>query len=429
MSQHEAFLRQHLAKYSYTKLTYTDCTNLIAVYRDLRPKNDHYVFNDGTRKELISLDGTIPVNYKGAKYNIPVCIWLMDTHPYNAPMAFVKPTSDMLVKPSKYVDANGRVYLPYLHEWRHPTSDLVGLVQVMCVIFGENSPLYSRTSAHPPYRPSYPPGQAHTGLAGALPYPTPITPSEVDEKMTFPIHKGTENEYNMTNTRRGKAFIINNKLISRESPSHGTEVDCGNLIQVYETLGFEVVQHNDCSAGEIMTLLRQLSQEDHRDADCIIVAILSHGDNRMINGIDGESVQICNLTGYFSRDKCRSLIGKPKLFFIQACEGTKFDPGVQSNLEVDSPAAGSANAFMHMPAEADFLVCLSTIPGLHRFQDHKYGSWFIKALCEVFQQHAVSRDLEDMLMMVKKKVAHEYSHSVDMQIPLVTSTLVKKVYF
>ncbi|XP_070532900.1 tumor susceptibility gene 101 protein-like [Ptychodera flava] len=172
MSQHDAFLRQHLGKYSYRDLTHRDCTNLLTVYRDLRPKKDHYVFNDGSRKELISLDGTIPVNYKGAQYNIPVCIWLMDTHPYNAPMAFVKPTSDMLVKPSKHVDANGRVYLPYLHEWRHPTSDLVGLVQVLCVIFGENSPVYSRSAAQPPPRPSYPPGQAPSGGAGALPYPT-----------------------------------------------------------------------------------------------------------------------------------------------------------------------------------------------------------------------------------------------------------------
>lgn len=41
----------------------------------------------------------------------------MDTHPVNAPMCFVKPTPDMQIKISMYVDHNGKIYLPYLHEW------------------------------------------------------------------------------------------------------------------------------------------------------------------------------------------------------------------------------------------------------------------------------------------------------------------------
>ena len=55
----------------------------------------------------------------GANYNIPVCLWLMDTHPYNPPMVFVRPTATMQIKQGKHVDANGKIYLPYLHEWKH----------------------------------------------------------------------------------------------------------------------------------------------------------------------------------------------------------------------------------------------------------------------------------------------------------------------
>ena len=43
----------------------------------------------------------------------------MDTHPDNAPLGFVTPTPDMLIRPSINVDANGRVYLPYLQEWKY----------------------------------------------------------------------------------------------------------------------------------------------------------------------------------------------------------------------------------------------------------------------------------------------------------------------
>ncbi|KAH7940351.1 hypothetical protein HPB52_023538 [Rhipicephalus sanguineus] len=81
------------------------------------PDAKQALFNDGMKKELFCLDGTIPVNYKGTTYNIPVCIWLLDTHPYNSPMCYVKPTSYMQIKVSRHVDQTGRVFLPYLHEW------------------------------------------------------------------------------------------------------------------------------------------------------------------------------------------------------------------------------------------------------------------------------------------------------------------------
>lgn len=56
---------------------------------------------------------------QGNVYNIPVCLWLLDTYPYNPPICFVKPTSAMMIKTGKHIDANGKIYLPYLHEWKH----------------------------------------------------------------------------------------------------------------------------------------------------------------------------------------------------------------------------------------------------------------------------------------------------------------------
>ena len=55
----------------------------------------------------------------GVTYNIPVCVWLQENHPYVPPLVFVKPTSSMAIKPSHHVDTNGKVYLPFLHEWAH----------------------------------------------------------------------------------------------------------------------------------------------------------------------------------------------------------------------------------------------------------------------------------------------------------------------
>ena len=57
----------------------------------------------------------------------------------------------MTIKTGKHVDANGKIYLPYLHEWKHPESDLLGLVQVMIVVFGDEPLVSSHPTVSAPY--------------------------------------------------------------------------------------------------------------------------------------------------------------------------------------------------------------------------------------------------------------------------------------
>ena len=67
----------------------------------------------------LSVCWSIFVTIAGVAYNIPVCIWLQESHPKVAPLVFVKPKSSMAIKPSHHVDTNGKVYLPFLHEWSY----------------------------------------------------------------------------------------------------------------------------------------------------------------------------------------------------------------------------------------------------------------------------------------------------------------------
>uniref|UniRef100_A0AAQ4Q503 Tumor susceptibility 101a n=1 Tax=Gasterosteus aculeatus aculeatus TaxID=481459 RepID=A0AAQ4Q503_GASAC len=169
-----------MLKYKYRDLTVREITNVILQYKDLKPLMDAYVFNDGSTRDLMSLTGTVPVSYRGNVYNIPVCLWLLDTYPYNPPICFVKPTSAMMIKTGKHIDANGKIYLPYLHEWKHPQSDLYGLIQVMIVVFGEEPPVFSRPTTQAPYQafqaagppnPSYMPGMPAVSPYGSTPNP------------------------------------------------------------------------------------------------------------------------------------------------------------------------------------------------------------------------------------------------------------------
>ncbi|KAI8041437.1 tumor susceptibility gene 101 protein [Drosophila gunungcola] len=172
----ETQITKYLSKYKYVGATKKDVMDVVTSYRSLTYDLQRFVFNDGSSKELFTIQGTIPVVYKNNTYYIPICIWLMDTHPQNAPMCFVKPTPTMQIKVSMYVDHNGKVYLPYLHDWQPHSSDLLSLIQVMIVTFGDHPPVYSKPKeqiAAPYPTNSFMPQPGGPGGSNSfLPYPT-----------------------------------------------------------------------------------------------------------------------------------------------------------------------------------------------------------------------------------------------------------------
>uniref|UniRef100_A0A8C8VVK9 Tumor susceptibility gene 101 protein n=1 Tax=Peromyscus maniculatus bairdii TaxID=230844 RepID=A0A8C8VVK9_PERMB len=164
MAVSKSQLKKMMSKYKYRDLTVRQTVSVIAMYKDLKPVLDSYVFSDGSSRELVNLTGTIPVRYRGNTYNIAICLWLLDTYPYNPPVCFVKPTSSMTIKTGKHVDANGKIYLPYLHDWKHPRSELLELIQIMIVIFGGEPPVFSRptvSASYPPYTATGPPNTSY----------------------------------------------------------------------------------------------------------------------------------------------------------------------------------------------------------------------------------------------------------------------------
>ncbi|ODM88549.1 hypothetical protein Ocin01_18133 [Orchesella cincta] len=108
-------------------------------------------------------------------------------------MVFVKPTPDMRIKVSRHVDHNGKVYLPYLHEWTGANSDLLGLIQVLICTFSEQPPVYAVPPGTPqpqqqpampsPYGTPYPVSTPYPAMPsmpmppGGSPVPQPVTTS------------------------------------------------------------------------------------------------------------------------------------------------------------------------------------------------------------------------------------------------------------
>ncbi|KAL0563404.1 Suppressor protein stp22 of temperature-sensitive alpha-factor receptor and arginine permease [Marasmius crinis-equi] len=106
---------------------------------------------------LLCLHGLLPISFRGSSYNIPINIWIPRSFHEDAPIVYVVPTSDMVVKVNKTVDHSGRVDVG---EWnsrggeKSRQSTLEGLIEGLKERFGNDPPVYAKKSlATPPPPP------------------------------------------------------------------------------------------------------------------------------------------------------------------------------------------------------------------------------------------------------------------------------------
>lgn len=237
--------------------------------------------------------------------------------------------------------------------------------------------------------------------------------------------------YNMNHPRRGLAIIFNHETFNLASlkPRNGTEADCNNLKSTLELLGFEVRSYKDLTFKELDSVLEEVSGMDFSDCDCLLIAVLSHGEQNIIYA-KNMSYSTNILYERFTPDHCPSLAGKPKLYIIQACQGDKLDGGV--DVEVDSGVQS-----YRIPLHADFLIAYSTIPGYYSWRNTQNGSWFIQALCEELRQSWEVEDLLTALTFVNRRVAFDFESNVpsnlsmhrQKQIPHVSTMLTRILKF
>ncbi|MED6255975.1 hypothetical protein ATANTOWER_017780, partial [Ataeniobius toweri] len=108
-------------------------------------------FPNNEKRKLVHLSGTLPVLYQGSQYNVPVCIWLHETHPASRPRCFVCPSVSMVINLScPYVDSSGTITLDGLKNWTPGVSNLSLLLSEMMLAFQKDTPLYARCVAQAP---------------------------------------------------------------------------------------------------------------------------------------------------------------------------------------------------------------------------------------------------------------------------------------
>ena len=264
-------------------------------------------------------------------------------------------------------------------------------------------------------------------------------------------------------TPKGVAIIINNHKFRYMNERTGTDKDAKDLSSLFKDLGFSVQRHDNQTTQQMRKVLDEVAKMDHSAHDCLIVAILSHGDNGKLYGTDSEvekdrkadpknALAVESLSTYFDGEKCPTLKGKPKLFILQACRGTTYDTGVDcvdgGEAQMQSQNAAEADKFKilklflspqlpdevdaggKLPITADMLYAYSTVPGYYAWRNSENGSVFIQTFIDVLRRQYKDDHLTDMLTMVNDQVAREYeSHGGMKQMSSFTSQLRKKLYF
>ncbi|XP_073978810.1 caspase-1-like isoform X2 [Rhodnius prolixus] len=251
----------------------------------------------------------------------------------------------------------------------------------------------------------------------------------------MPVRRDSE-EYNMSHPRRGLAIIFNNEEFRSEPTRKGSDYDVSALQNTYQLLGFEVEVHNNLELDKLRATIANLAQQDYTDCDCLVVTVLTHGvESNYLHARD-VLYRVGELWQPFTPDRCPTLAGKPKLFFIQACRGQNFDSGVRliSNRTQTDGASGDS---YKIPKMADFLIVFSTVEGFYSWRNPENGTWFIQTLCRVLSERHETTDVLKMMTMVCRSVAVDYESYNDRfieqhqqkQVPSVNSTLIRDIYF
>ncbi|KAG8233288.1 hypothetical protein J437_LFUL012223 [Ladona fulva] len=240
--------------------------------------------------------------------------------------------------------------------------------------------------------------------------------------------------YNMNHAKRGIALIFNHENFKdRLSKRSGAEEDGRTLSYTMKHLGFDVREYKDKESSEIMEILSQVAGENHTEHDCLLVAIMSHGEENGILFASDYAYKVDEVWGRFKADKVPTLAGKPKIFLFQACRGKKLEKSV---ITFDSTDSSSSRGLI-LPSSADFLMVYSTVEGHYSWRNTTEGSWLIQDLCKELNKDARSKDMLTILTNTLRRVAYTRFSSTpttpDMnrrqQMPVFSSTLTRLLYF
>uniref|UniRef100_A0A3Q3T3I3 Caspase-8 n=1 Tax=Mastacembelus armatus TaxID=205130 RepID=A0A3Q3T3I3_9TELE len=248
-----------------------------------------------------------------------------------------------------------------------------------------------------------------------------------------------DEQYKLDSDPVGLCVIINNENFTdcsdKPKRRHGTNEDAESLAKVFTLLRFRVLMLKDLTQDQMDRALKCFQPPKHGDA--FICCVLSHGAKGQVCGIDWKRLDIKQITRTFKATNTSALTDKPKVFLIQACQGSNVQRGVlPKDVEADDALTSileeDDDALTSIPEMADVLLAISTVEDYKARRNRRNGSWFIQSVCRQLENSCPSgEDVVTILHRVNKEVGEIEGDANEpgarKQMPEVRSTLRRKL--
>lgn len=239
--------------------------------------------------------------------------------------------------------------------------------------------------------------------------------------------------------KKMQVLIINQHTFYRETnpelthllPDHelnerkGTGKDIEALQLLFENFGYQVTVKPNQKHMEILTEVERATKRAS-SCDGLIVCVLSHGHEGIVYGHNSIPVRIKDIKQIMAS---KILLGKSKIFLIQACQGENLQKSVKKiipKIELDGP---SQSKFTSGSVFADFLIFWSTIEGFASVRHIDNGSWFIQELVKKIQELHRDQHLMDICTAVIKEVSLKRGYKDECMLPKLEATFTRNFRF
>jgi hypothetical protein len=248
-------------------------------------------------------------------------------------------------------------------------------------------------------------------------------------------------KYKMDHDKRGIALVINMRSYDAPNPFElrervWSEPDVEILKKTLNYLEFQVVLCQNLTKNELEQVMKEQAKLNYDKYDCFLCVVMSHGNDEKIITSDCEEISFDEIMAPIK--SCPTLIGKPKLFFFQACRGdnelsrSRSDSGKSCNGKYPHDMAPYSSKEKKLNKkkehESDLFIFYSTLPGHYAFGTEAEGTCFIKSVCEVFysayKNLPNNMSLTQMIIRINEEVKQKAEQMTDHRI-----TFTKELYF
>jgi len=153
-------------------------------------------------------------------------------------------------------------------------------------------------------------------------------------------------------------------------PLNGPYKDARLMKEAFEYLKFFTMVKHNVTEDELIALLYSLANCPYpKSCQRFVLSFSGHGVDGFICSEDERRVKVSDIVEVLTpKSSNDSLVGIPRLFFFDVCQGYLCDPGIIARREDE-------NWQSRIPSTGDVLVAYATSPGYKSFEGMNGGLW------------------------------------------------------